>query len=222
MGIDHAHRGIETRIGNTEHTDLAVVVRRMFHQPIDGVVGVGTLVEILGSLVGVVGTDMGIRALGSVPAADVLCDQDEAVPGEGIERANGVGVVIRAIRLQRVGRAGQDNRPRLGIVLGHIDPGEQMHAVPHGNAVLVLGIILGEPGRIGVGRAPAKREAGSGQDEKERKPQTEATDHIRCVRVSGCSAPSARARPDCRVTADSAAEGLPWRVWEWCGHRPNA
>ena len=43
--VDFGHQGGEAEIGGTDHTDLAVGFRRMFHQPVDGVIGIGGFIN---------------------------------------------------------------------------------------------------------------------------------------------------------------------------------
>src|SRR5439155_17675701 len=69
----------------------------------------------------------------------------------------------RAIGLQGVRRAIQDNGPGLRIVLGHIDTREEPDSVAHGNALIVFGIMLGEPGGI---RVTVRRLGADGQEQQ--------------------------------------------------------
>src|ERR1700722_8194952 len=45
MGIDERHQGQKPVVGNAENTDLAIAFRDVLHQPVDGVVSVGCMVD---------------------------------------------------------------------------------------------------------------------------------------------------------------------------------
>src|SRR5579863_2051925 len=47
MRVHHSGSNIKSRIGNSVGADFAVVVRNIFQQPFDGVVGVGAFIHIL-------------------------------------------------------------------------------------------------------------------------------------------------------------------------------
>ena len=86
------------------------------------------------------------------------------------ERAAGIVVIVRAVRLQRIRRAREHDGPRLRIVLGHIDAREEPHAVAHRDAVLVFGVMLGQPDGVGVaGRVCAECEIGCHGEDSYRK-----------------------------------------------------
>ena len=150
MRINHPHRGVEARIRNAEHSHLTVVARHILHQPVDRVVSVRAFVRVLRSLVRIEGPHVHVVALRAVAPAHILRHEDEPVLRQHAERPDGVRVIVRAVRLQRVGRAREHDGPRLRIVLGHIHAREKMHAVAHRNAVLVLGIMLRQPERIRI------------------------------------------------------------------------
>ena len=62
MRIDHSHGGVEAWIGNPEHPDLSIIIRDILYEPIDGVVSVGVLVDVLGALVWIEGSHVNINA----------------------------------------------------------------------------------------------------------------------------------------------------------------
>ena len=84
--VDHAHRGVETGIGNAEHPDISIVVRNVFDQPINRVPGVGVFVRVLRALIRVERTHVDVFALRTKAPAHVLRDEDETV---GRQRAKG-------------------------------------------------------------------------------------------------------------------------------------
>jgi hypothetical protein len=47
VGVDHAGRGIKARIGDSDHADAAVVVRSVLYEPVDRVISVGALVDVV-------------------------------------------------------------------------------------------------------------------------------------------------------------------------------
>ena len=116
----------------------------------------------LGPFIGVEWPDVHVLAFGAVAPAHVLGDQDERVLGESPERPGRVGIVVRAVRFERVGRAREQDRPGLGIVLGKIDAGEEPDAVAHRDAVLELGVMFGQPGGAAFGGLGVRSEKNSG------------------------------------------------------------
>ena len=85
MRINHAHRRVKTRIRNTEHAYFAVIVRNIFDEPIDRIVGICAFVDILCSFLGVVWPHVDIFAFGPVAATNVLRYQNEKVVSESFE-----------------------------------------------------------------------------------------------------------------------------------------
>ncbi len=163
VGVDDAGGGVEAGIGDAPHADLAVVVGDVVNEPLDGVVGVGAFVGILGAaLDGAVRRHVDEIAFGHVAAADVLVDEDELLAAEFIRRAEGGLVVLHAVGPDAVGRAGQHDGIGFGGVLGDVDAGEEALAIAHGNLEFVLGIV-----RLDEFEAlPVTRE-GEAQDSKE-------------------------------------------------------
>ena len=168
MRIDHAHRRVEAGIGDAEHANVAVVVRNVLHEPVDGVVGVGALVDFFRALVWIERADVNVITFGAIAAADVLRDEDELVLRQFAEGAERIAVVVRAVGLQRIRRAREHDGPRLRIILRHIDASEELHAVAHGDAMLELGVVFREPDGVGVGRSIGAAGDGS-NDSGERK-----------------------------------------------------
>ena len=166
MAVDHAHGGVKARIRNAEQADFPVVAGNVFDQPIDRIPGVGAFVRFQAVLGGIEGPHMDILTLRTVAPPDILGDQDKPVLGQAVEGRSQVGVIVRAVRLERVGRAGEENRPGLGDILGRQHPGEQAHPVPHRDAVFEFRVMLDQPGVRGggsrVGRAQGRRRAQAG------------------------------------------------------------
>ena len=86
MAVDHAHRRVKAGIRDAKHAYFAVIVRHVFHQPVDGVPGVGAFVKILGAFVRIERTHMHVSALGTVTPAHILRDHDELVLCQRAER----------------------------------------------------------------------------------------------------------------------------------------
>ena len=82
MGVQQCGGGEKAGLGDAPHAHLAGVVADVFHQPIDGVEGVGAFVEIARALRGLVGADGGVFALAEEAAAHVLIDEDEFIARE--------------------------------------------------------------------------------------------------------------------------------------------
>ena len=108
MRIDLRHERRKAQVAGADDADLAVRLRRVLHQPLDGVVGVGRLVDA-----GVVqrprpaGRFMMYCALGPVQAANVLVDADVAVLHElRIHHLEDVddALAVRRMRSTRVRR----------------------------------------------------------------------------------------------------------------------
>src|ERR1700761_5056045 len=91
MRIDQGHERQKAVVGNAEDSDLAVGLRNVLHQPVDGVVGIGGVVYWRGVLGAVEGAVHHIVALGAVFTADVLNYADVSVFD------NDVGCVVIAL-----------------------------------------------------------------------------------------------------------------------------
>ena len=75
--------------------------------------------------------------------------EDEFVFGEEGGGAEVVGVAIRAVRGDAVGSALEEDGVSFCVakdVFGDVDAGEEMDAVAHGDAVVVLGVGLADEG----------------------------------------------------------------------------
>jgi|SRR5579863_625413 len=142
MGIDQAVRGVVAGIGDAPDADFAVVVWEIVDQPVDGVIGIGAVIEVAGAVkVGFVRADVYKRAFGHVAAADVLVDENESLCFGGFGRADADAVVISSVWGDRVGRALHQDRIFLRRVLRDVDACEQTDAIAHGDAEFVLGVV---------------------------------------------------------------------------------
>ena len=153
--VDDARRRVEARIRDAPDADASVVVGDVVDQPIDGVVHVRARIDIGGRFLLVeVRGHLDEFALGLEAPAHVLVDEDvarlvEILGGSEVARgrremvlAVGVLAVARVGDAHAVGRADHQERVRLRLVLGHVDGGEEFHAVAHGDAVFVLRVML--------------------------------------------------------------------------------
>ena len=143
MRVDDAGGSVEAGIGNSPDSGVAVVVGHVLEQPVDGVVEVGAVVDVLFRLLVVdVGTHLDECSFGHVAAADILIDEDVSGFVEVGRRAELGAIEIDAVRADAVGRAVDQERVGMRSVLGHIDGGEQMDAVAHGDAVFVFRVVF--------------------------------------------------------------------------------
>ena len=111
MRGNHAGRRVVARIGDAPHPDPAVVRRDILDQPVDGVEGIGALIDTTRAArrgrVGAERPDVGVSPLGHPRTADVLVDEGEAILHEqvGWAQAGPVGVraVGRHVRVSMIG-----------------------------------------------------------------------------------------------------------------------
>ena len=78
MGIEETHQNQEPRVGGADHADSAVGLRHVLDQPVDGVPGVGRVVDGARVQRPAQGAVHHVFALRAVLAADVLKDADVA------------------------------------------------------------------------------------------------------------------------------------------------
>jgi hypothetical protein len=76
--IHQRHQRQKAVVGNAQDADLAVALRNVLHQPVDGVVGVGGVIDRRGILRPVQGAVHHVVAFGAVFAANVLHHADVA------------------------------------------------------------------------------------------------------------------------------------------------
>src|SRR5215470_11213347 len=144
MSVRHSCRHVESGIGNSVKPGRAVVVRNVFHQPLDGVVGVGALVYVLGALFVLVRRHFDERSVALIAAAHVLIDKDEPVLHEAWRRPETLRIVVRAVRGDAIGSPLDQEWKGLGrrSILGYIDRREQLRAVAHNNPIFVFCVVL--------------------------------------------------------------------------------
>ncbi len=127
--VKKGERGRQSVVGNTVHADVPVVVRHVFHEPVDRVVGVGSLVGGLG----IAEVDPGgkiERAFGFEASAKILDDEDVAVLGQLFY---GGRHLFRRLLGDAVGRAAKQNGERAGLIDRSEDDGLEANAVAHRN-----------------------------------------------------------------------------------------
>jgi len=150
MGAETAHHGVEARIGTAGETYPAVVVRYMFHEPLDRIVAVRRLVRLTVSR----RADMDEFALAHKAAPHILHDDDIAAVDitAHIAAPEAAGKLAGTVGGAAVGGA-ENKDGGFGIRFGRIDRGIEFHAVAHRDTVfgLVVQFIDGLPGK-GRGR----------------------------------------------------------------------
>ena len=134
MGADAGEGSEPSGIGTAEHADLAVVAGNVLHQPVDGVEGVGGLVDAVRVLRVPLRAEGYEIAAGPEAPADVLAHEDVAVLGELAVR-RGRCAESRA----RGGERGtnEQNGKRRGVVLRDQGDGEEGDAIADRNGELV-------------------------------------------------------------------------------------
>src|SRR5512138_2720749 len=89
MRVDHSHDSGEAVIGNAEDTHLAVGLRKIFYEPVYGVVGVGSVIHRGGIEWASKRAGHNVVALGAVFSAYILHNTDVATFDDHI-----IGIVI--------------------------------------------------------------------------------------------------------------------------------
>src|ERR1044072_6193472 len=105
MTIYPGDRGVESGIRYSPNTDTPVVVGNVFDQPINRVVGVAGLVDLISFLVRNVWAHVLVHALAHVAPAHVLVNEDVAFAREQFIRTQRRLVIVHAIRPDTIGRA---------------------------------------------------------------------------------------------------------------------
>ena len=106
MGIDSTGGRVEAGVRDAPLTDFAVVVRDVFDEPFDCVVGVRAFVYVgVASLVCNVRGHVDELAFRHKPAAHVLIDKNETFLLEFFVRADITSVFIGSVRTDAIGRA---------------------------------------------------------------------------------------------------------------------
>ena len=145
MRVDERHEHRETLVGGADHADLAVGLRHVLHQPLDGVVGIGCVIDQRGIERPVQRAGHDVIAFRVVLAAYVLKDADVPLPDEHLipqrqrrqhvrahEALGALGGVVRG--------AGEDDR-RVLCALRDDDGGEELDPVAHRDHDLALFVV---------------------------------------------------------------------------------
>src|ERR1043165_10302872 len=88
MAIDAGHRRVEAGIRNSPHADPAVVVRHVLDQPINCVVSVSRLIDLVAALVWDVRPHIFIDAFAAVTPAHVFVNKDVPFAGRSEEHTS--------------------------------------------------------------------------------------------------------------------------------------
>ena len=155
MRVDERHQRKEAVVGDAEDAHLPVALGRVLHQPVDGVPGIGGMIDRGRVLRSVQRAIHHVVALGAVLAADVLDDADVAALDDhlgGVVVAVQDGAKVGALRMGRelvgaVRRAGQKDGRAVGAPRDEND-GVQLDPVAHWNHRLAPDVI--EPARGGA------------------------------------------------------------------------
>ena len=128
MGLEHAHHGEPAAVGNAQQTDAAVVVRNVFDEPVDAVVGVRAFIDGLG-IVRVANWPLHDEfAFRAVAAANVLKDEDVAFRNHFRVAAEFAAVALLVVA-QAIRRALKDHGQRLRGGFWRINFRVQLQAV---------------------------------------------------------------------------------------------
>ena len=142
MRLHHRHHGLPRRIRDAPHADPAGVARDVPEHPLDRVVRIRALVDVLrGALHRLEGTHHLELALRAEFPAHVLKDEDVAVAVELLRRAEWCAVGVRLVGSDRVGRTEEDDRVAARRIARRVDDGVEPHAVAHGYHVLLLDVV---------------------------------------------------------------------------------
>ena len=129
MRLECAHDGGPSVVRHAQHAHPSVVTAHVLQQPVNGVVGVGALVERRSVALGARRALHDERAFGSELPADVLEDEDVAFVGERLE----VGSEVPCGAGDAVRRPLEDDRQRPRRVPRREDLRAQPHAVARRN-----------------------------------------------------------------------------------------
>ena len=118
MRIDERHQGKEAVVRDPQDADLAVALGDVLHEPVDGVLGIGRMIDGRRILRAAQRAIDDVVPLGAVLAADVLHDADVAAFEDHVEgvviavqnrpEVSALGVARELVGV--IGRPGQENR----------------------------------------------------------------------------------------------------------------
>ncbi len=150
MRVGQRHHHGEPFVGRADHADLAIGFADVLHQPIDGVPGIGGMVDFAGIERPAQRTRHHVIAFGTVFAAHVLKHADVAAFHEDV--VAGRQQVLHMRRSQPfgaatcvVGRACQHDRCVLGALRQH-DHRVQLDPIAHRNHHLALDVVVARIG----------------------------------------------------------------------------
>ena len=167
MRIDQGFEREEAVVRDAGDPDLAVVARKVLHQPVDGVPGIGGVVDL--ARVERTARRQGhhVVALGPMDAAHVLIDARVAVAHQALvvdtQRHRDVGAGgASGLRVGVVGRARDHDRHRAVVLLGHDHHRVEPHAVAHRDHRGAPLVVPALGGRLEAGGdvAPGARQIG--------------------------------------------------------------
>ena len=111
--IDDGRRGIEAGVRDSPDADLTVVVGNVLEEVVDGVVGIGGVIHVLGRLLVVdVRTHLDIVALAHPAASHILIDEDVAALFELLGGAEVMRILVFAVRANAIGSTVHEERVR--------------------------------------------------------------------------------------------------------------
>ena len=141
MRINHPSTGVEAWVRDPRHSDLAIVIGDLLDQPVDGVVGVRTLIDLLRRLLGEMRSHVDKLTFRHPPPSHVLVNEDVAGFAELGRRSQIISVLVNAVRLHVVRRSRHQKRIRPTRILRNVDRREQPFPVTHRNPVFVLRVM---------------------------------------------------------------------------------
>ncbi len=163
----HARGGVEGRVADAPLADFPVVVLHVLHQPVDGVVGVRALVHGRAAG-GALGPHVHEVPLGHHPAPHILVDEDEALLLEGGRRTQVGRIGLRAVGIDAVGSALEEEGIGPAGVPGGVDGREQLHPIAHGDEHLALVVLFPDRGNAGLRWHRRGRRSDQGAEQEDR------------------------------------------------------
>ncbi len=126
---------------SADHADPAVVVRHVFEQPIDGVIGVAVLIDLPARLLRHVRPHHHKLAFGFVLPAHILLDENKPLVFklERMPRRPEVGAARLRTGINPVRRAKEEEGQIFVLLSRRIDHGVELDPVAHGNHVFLRG-----------------------------------------------------------------------------------
>ena len=167
MGIDQRHQRQKAVIGNAEDADLAVRLFDILYQPVNGVIGVGGVIDRGWVLWPNQRSVHHIVAFGTILAADILDYTDVPTLDDNV---GGVVVTVQVrteVRTLRVAgqfsgviRCAREQDGRVLCALGHEDYRMQLYAVTHRYHYVAPDMVKAIIGRLHFGRRFARQSCG--------------------------------------------------------------